>query len=151
MAEKKEPARKKQQSLSAIGSMDLLSLILICGLLCFVFFWLDNESGSRTLVWNPQTQRYVMESKITWAPAASIWVCIIGFSIAAAHIIYHHAKRHGRNAVAWATAFIVFSPFLSLVVYLLSWPNNRQSTDLQSVPKESPKTVKKKRRRKSDS
>jgi hypothetical protein len=35
--------------------------------------------------------------------------------------IYTVAKRHGRNAVRWTTAAIVFSPALAWIVYGLSW------------------------------
>jgi hypothetical protein len=35
--------------------------------------------------------------------------------------IYSNAKRHGRNAVRWTTAAIVFSPVLAWIAYGLSW------------------------------
>lgn len=35
--------------------------------------------------------------------------------------IYTVAKRHGRNAVRWTTAAIVFSPVLAWAVYGLTW------------------------------
>ena len=122
MEDKRHPAKMKLQSMSELVALDLLAWVLICGVITGVFFLIDNQSTSGQLIWNPEIGRFVKESSISWAPAASIWVGLIGLTIAAAHIIYHHAKRHGRNAVAWATAFIVFSPFLSLIVYLITWP-----------------------------
>ncbi len=122
MADKKQPAKMKLQSMSELVAVDLLAWILICGLITGVFFLIDNQGAPGQLVWNPETWRFEREPNITWAPGASLWVGLIGLSVATAHIIYHHAKRHGRNAVAWATAFIVFSPFLSFIVYLITWP-----------------------------
>ena len=46
----------------------------------------------------------------------------IGTYFTLAYVVYSHAKEHRRRAVAWATAFIVFTPILGGLLYLLSWP-----------------------------
>jgi hypothetical protein len=54
-----------------------------------------------------------------------IVVCLIGaiaLYFTLAYVVYHHAKKHHRRAVAWATAFVVFTPVLGGLAYLLSWP-----------------------------
>ena len=46
----------------------------------------------------------------------------IALYITLVYVVYDHAKRHHRRAVAWTTAFIVFTPILAGLVYLLTWP-----------------------------
>lgn len=46
----------------------------------------------------------------------------IGIYFTLAYVVYSHAKEHNRRAVAWATAFIIFTPVLGGLFYLLSWP-----------------------------
>jgi len=56
-----------------------------------------------------------------WA-AFSLFVAAPGIYIASVYVIYDNARRHGRNAVAWTTAAIVFSPILAGIAYGLTWP-----------------------------
>jgi DNA-directed RNA polymerase subunit RPC12/RpoP len=46
-----------------------------------------------------------------------------------AYVVYNHAKKRNRRAVAWATAFVVFTPVLGGIAYLLSWPKEKNSGD----------------------
>jgi len=76
--------------------------LVLSGIFAAVFFGIDNS--------------------ITWAPATSILASIVLLDILFAYVIYYHAKCYGRNAVAWATAFVVFSPLWAGIAYLLTWP-----------------------------
>jgi hypothetical protein len=51
-----------------------------------------------------------------------VLVSIFFLTLASAFFIYYHAKAYGRNAVRWATAFIIFSPLWAGIAYLLTWP-----------------------------
>lgn len=120
---KLKPAEKKKLSLA---NLILLGIIWVLGSGFFsaIFFAIDFENNppsyyrSLGLPWH--------SSPITWAPTASIVTSIIILNIISAYIVYHHAKRHGRNPVAWATAFAVFSPILAGIAYGLTWPKTQQ-------------------------
>ncbi len=60
-------------------------------------------------------------------PEFTIWdgLGLIGglaLYITLAYVVHNHAKSHNRRAVAWTTAFIVFTPILAGLAYLLTWP-----------------------------
>ena len=60
-------------------------------------------------------------------PGLFTWIIIailagVGVYFTFAYVVYNHAKKHNRRAVAWATAFIAFSPILAGLLYLLTWP-----------------------------
>jgi len=112
--------------------------ILICGAL-FAILWsidyMDYLNTERSDVYERTTQYglppYTYTSTVTvyptyqpsyWVVVSSIVVFVVGFNIAGADIVYHHARRHKRKALAWATAFILFSPLLTGIVYFLTWP-----------------------------
>lgn len=58
----------------------------------------------------------------TWAIVASLCVFVIGLNIVGADIMYNHAKRCGRNKVAWCIATVFLSPIFTSVSYLLTRP-----------------------------
>jgi len=66
------------------------------------------------------------------------------FTVIWADYIYKHAKAYGRNAVAWATAFIIFSPLWAGVAYLLTWPKDAklQTSGLKKKGEEGREDVK---------
>ena len=60
-------------------------------------------------------------------PELSGWMflCIIGgiaLYLTLPYEVYKHAKKQKRRAVMWTTAFIVFTPILAGLAYLLTWP-----------------------------
>ncbi len=62
-------------------------------------------------------------SDITWAPGAT---AVLFFNMVSAAFIRPYVKRHGRNVVRWITAFVVFTPVLAGIAYLLTWPKNQR-------------------------
>ena len=61
-----------------------------------------------------------------WIMGLYAVIVIVGFHVVGADIIYHNAKRYGRNAVAWMTASILFTPILTAIAYGLTWPKTQQ-------------------------
>ncbi len=57
---------------------------------------------------------------LTWIVLVAI--ACVGMYFTLAYVVYNHAKKRNRRAIAWATAFIVFTPILAGLLYLLSWP-----------------------------
>lgn len=65
---------------------------------------------------------------------SGIWYFIALLSLVIviwADYIYKHAKAYGRNAVAWATAFVFFSPLWAGIAYLLTWPKDAKLQTLE--------------------
>jgi hypothetical protein len=63
--------------------------------------------------------------------SATLWsllfvVVSVGYYIAIADSIYRHALRHNRRAVGWFTAFLIFTPLLAGIAYLLTWPRSKR-------------------------
>jgi len=91
---------------------ELMVWMLLCGIMA-VFFTLFKELLS---------ERFSLEipGLVNWIVLSLIGA--VGLYFTLAYVVYNHAKRHHRRAVAWATAFIVFTPILAGLAYLLSWP-----------------------------
>jgi len=119
----------RNKSLTAKTLLNLALWIGICWLLAYVFHQIDLIDDTKTLVSDPLGKmfggsgyRYV---PITWAPAVTIFVFVLGFNIVAADIVKPYIKRQGENVVMWVTAIIVFTPLLAGIAYLLTWPKDR--------------------------
>jgi predicted membrane protein len=63
--------------------------------------------------------------RFTWAFTWSIYTGILGLYVVAVFFVVQLAKRHERNVVAWTTAAILFTPVLTVIAYLLTWPKDR--------------------------
>jgi len=90
----------------------LIVWLLLCGILA-VFFTLFRELFS---------EKFGLE-----IPGIGNWIVLsligaIGLYFTLVYAVYNHARKHNRRAVAWATAFIVFTPILAGLLYLLTWP-----------------------------
>lgn len=88
-----------------------------------ICYWLDKRDPAMT---GPPWERHTIPGNpLEWALEA--WAIIAAgiLYIVGIWIIYHHAKRHGRNAVAWATSAVAFSPVLAGIAYGLSWPKRK--------------------------
>jgi hypothetical protein len=68
-----------------------------------------------------------------WAFELSFFVRVTGFNIACADILRHYIKQHKRDVTAWTTAIIIFTPVLTGIVYLLTWPGNQKLTGLDKL------------------
>ncbi len=101
--------------------MGVLSYIflwcIISGLLLGFSFYVDSE-----------TSRYTRYPPYGWLPKLAIVVCTILFNLASADILWHYVRHHRRNVIAWTTAIIVFTPFLTAIAYFLTWPKNQAFT-----------------------
>ena len=117
---KLKPTEKKKLNPT---NLILLGVIwaLGSGFFSAIFFAIDFENSPSSYYGSGRPNPY-WYSPISWAPTASIVTSIIILNIISAYIVYHHAKRHGRNSVAWATAFLAFSPLLAGIAYGLTWP-----------------------------
>ena len=87
--------------------------LLLCGIFVAFFIVLKKPFFS---------ERFALEipELPDWRVIASIVGSALYFTLA--YVVYNHAKKYHRRAVAWATAFIVFTPILGGLAYLLSWP-----------------------------
>ena len=112
-------SRQKRANKRLISN--LLIWILVCGLLSLLFFWLEDITA-------PWTYHRGLSPKPSWAVEPSIFVTILGFNLATTDVLRHYVRQHGRNVVSWTTASLVFTPILAGVVYLLTWPKDRQLT-----------------------
>lgn len=110
----------------------ILLSILVAVLLCIIFFSIDLLDGI-THTYTYRTwgglEKTVVET-IAWADDATAVTVILAafyiFYIVIPNIVYNNAKRHGRNAVRWTTAFVVFTPVLAGIAYLLTWPKGQK-------------------------
>lgn len=59
---------------------------------------------------------------LEWATEIMIVAGIVGFNLASANIMGRYAGSHGRSVARWTTVTILFSPFLALVAYFLTFP-----------------------------
>ena len=57
-------------------------------------------------------------------------VIILSFNSLSADILRHFIKQHDRNVIAWTTSIIVFTPFITAIAYLLTWPKNQKFSGL---------------------
>lgn len=57
-------------------------------------------------------------------PIAMLLFGSLTLVIVFARFIYLHALAYERNAVAWATAFVFFSPLWAGIAHLLTWPKD---------------------------
>lgn len=104
---------------------EMVLSFLSAALLCIIFFVADYFDGTEIY----HSEWYYAEpwaEPIVWAPFASLFAGVVAgiyiFYILAPYAVYHHAKQKGRNAVRWTTAFVVFTPLLAGIAYLLTWP-----------------------------
>lgn len=75
-------------------------------------------------------RRFNEPDSLNWGQVLSIVITILLFNLFAADILRHFIKEHARNVVAWTTAIIVFTPFISAIFYFLTWPKNQKITTL---------------------
>ena len=121
-------SRQKRANKRLISN--LLIWILVCGILSAGFFIIQDvtDTGSRLV-------RYVRDGGRDWtggwAAGLSIFTTILGFNLATTEVLIHYVRQHERNVVSWTTASLVFTPILSSVVYLLTWPKARKLTGLE--------------------
>jgi len=112
----------------------MVLVVLVAVILCIIFFTVDYVDGTVSQYIERTTGQYVIDL-MTWAPfACTLVACLAGFYIfyiLAPYAVYHHSKRHGRNTVRWTTAFVVFTPVLAGVAYLLTWPKEKKPTGLE--------------------
>ena len=94
------------------GFKTVIVWLLLCGIFVALF------KVSKYLLWG--TWEIEIPVLFTWITLLMIAGVALHFSLA--YAIYKHAKKNNRRAVAWATAFIVFTPVLAGLLYLLSWP-----------------------------
>jgi TRAP-type C4-dicarboxylate transport system permease small subunit len=118
----------------------ILLSILVAVLLCIIFYSIDlagttthtiTHSGISPLTKKPYEYTTEQVEHVWWALAAlGVTACLAAFYIfyiVIPQIVYDNAKRHGRNAVRWTTAFVVFTPVLAGIVYLLTWPKSKKT------------------------
>ena len=124
----KNESRQKRANKRLISN--LLIWILVCGILSVCLFFIEDvtDTGSKLV-------RHVRDGSRGWtggwAAGLSIFITILGFNLATTDVLRHYVRQHGRNVVSWATASLVFTPILAGVVYLLTWPKDRQLTGLE--------------------
>ena len=94
------------------GLKELIVWLLLCGILVTLFLVSKQLISNAIGVEIPASLMWIIYSAIAG----------IGLYFTLAYVVYNHAKKHHRRAVAWATAFIVFTPFIAGLLYLLSWP-----------------------------
>ena len=129
----------------------ILLPILIVALLCVIFFVIDLVDGTTSTYWYHSydpTIHYpgyppewlpsrespvVVHTPIYWAPVASIISAGLIFYIVAIQAVIGNARRYGRNAIRWATAFAIFTPILAGIVYLLTWPKSQKPPPIGQV------------------
>jgi hypothetical protein len=112
---------------------------LIPALLCCIFFIADFYDSTRVITgyYHPPGiplletwDKYPIYSPLAWAPPLSVITgFLVGFYIfyfVAPYTVYHNAKKVGRNAVRWTTAFVIFTPVLAGIAYLLTWPRSKE-------------------------
>ena len=117
----KQPESRNKRFLKRAIIYFFLWLILTL-LLGSMFTTLDDSSYTGYQRW---------EGAVEWGIVVSVIVGIYLFNIASADILRHYVKQHGRNVIAWVTSIIVFTPILSGIVYLLTWPKNQKFTGLE--------------------
>lgn len=125
----------KCPKLTPRNKLELILWIVLPCLLCGIFFavdYVDGTSGYHRyyIGWLWPSWHHEVTTPFAWAPIASVCVASIaafwGLYVVLPYIVYHNAMRNGRNAVRWTTAFIIFTPLLAGIVYLLTWPNRKQ-------------------------
>jgi hypothetical protein len=107
-------------------------VLLVCVLLlvidqfvgtCVVRDWTTRQSP-----YSGNTYSYYLQSTeldgITWA---YIPVIILVFNMISAAWLRPYIKRHGRNLTVWTTATIFFTPILTGIAYLLTWPSSNKN------------------------
>ncbi len=111
--------------------------IVLTSILCGIFFVIDYFDPSNigewrdplfSFLWGGERTYHVI-TPFAWAPEASIVVAgivVFYLYIFTTRVIYRHAKRNGRNVVRWTTASIMFSPFVTALIYLLTWPEKKR-------------------------
>ena len=118
---------------------ELTLWVLIFLVLCTIFFTVDYLDTSHVGEWRGHRvafldweKTYHVITHFTWAPWATIGtassIAVFIFYYNATYVVYHHAKRNGRNVVRWVAAFLVFSPLLAGIAYLLTWPERKTKT-----------------------
>lgn len=87
------------------------------------------ERRARILEIRIQKRQRLDELDFRWAPQASIGIVALAVYTGGTSVVYRHAKRNGRNVVRCVTASLLFSPILTGIVYLLTWPEGRSGDD----------------------
>lgn len=104
--------------------------IVICGLLDVILWivdYIDFLNSERSLPYEKELSfgTYMAIPYYTtsvWTNWSILIISILGLNIAGANIVYNHAKSHNRNACAWLVGFILFTPILAGIAYLVTWP-----------------------------
>jgi hypothetical protein len=118
---KLKPSQNKEKGIFRWGLV--VWPFLIWAGLSAICFGLDKLDPVMT---GPPWERHTIPGNpLEWAPVA--WAIIAAgiLYIVGTWIIYRHAKHHKRNAVAWTTAAIAFSPVLAGIAYGLTWPKSQ--------------------------
>jgi len=148
--------KQRERSLVNRALRNLIMWVLICGMLIGIVvgidyaIWVNSPAAEPYVITKPEPahditpeeirgERYAggdeslttitvyPEYQIPYGlPSVIPWIFAIGFYVAVIDVIYLHAKRQRRNVVRWITAFIVFSPLLAGIAYLLTWPKSQQ-------------------------
>jgi hypothetical protein len=71
-----------------------------------------------------------MWTSYDWLPKVAIAVTVLLFNLGSADILRYYIKQHGRNVISWTTAIIVFTPIITGIAYLITWPKNQKFTGL---------------------
>ena len=98
------------------GVKALIVWVLLCVILLVLYSRFYNS------VWEIIWYRFGWEIQGLFGWMVISMICGIALYFTLAYVVYNHAKKHHRRAVAWTTAFIVFTPILGGLVYLLTWP-----------------------------
>ena len=106
--------------------LNFLLWLAVSLFLCGLFFIIDYNDGAKHVWYTPPSYTFRHEEALAWAPMASVIVAIIGFYWASIDAAYRHMKRSGRNVVRWMSAFILFTPVLAGIAYLLTWPKGQK-------------------------
>jgi hypothetical protein len=111
----------------------LILLFLIPSILCCIFYvadFFDGTTHTYTTYTYGWLEKTIVVETIVWADDAIAVTVILAavyiFYLVIPLIVYDDAKRHGRNPVRWTTAFVVFTPLLAGIAYLLTWPKSKQ-------------------------
>lgn len=112
-------SKGRQRRLVKRALIYFVSWIIISGAMLGSAFYIED------ITWRP-----IIDSPFNWLPKLAIAITIILFNLASADIIRYYIEHHKRNTVAWTTAIIVFSPFLTSIAYFITWPKNQRLTRL---------------------
>ena len=140
----------KHPILNPSKPLHFLLWIMIAIILCAIFLGVDYVDGisdyhyiypdTPMATYDPESGKFEyieswpepigeVEERIVWALTPSLTILVVTalyvLYVFPTVMVYHNANRVGRNAVRWATAFVVFTPLLAGIAYLLTWPKGQ--------------------------